>query len=221
MEISRILSRVDHTLLKPDATVSQLETAAADAVFYRTASVCIPAYFVKKAKSIAGGKTKICTVTGFPSGYSSIQTKVFESAEAVENGADEVDTVMNISAFKSGDYGYVLRELGEIRKATEGRILKVIVETALLGDEEILRVCELVVNAKADYIKTSTGFSSRGASLKDIELFKKGTGGLVGIKAAGGIRTFEDATLFLEAGADRLGTSALVNLLKKNNKEVQ
>lgn len=214
MDINKILSHCDHTLLAVDAKWEDIKQICDDGIKYKTASVCIPASFVKQAFEYADGKVKICTVIGFPNGYSTTASKVFEAADAVENGADEVDMVINIGWVKDGKFDDVLNEIKAVKSACKGKILKVIIETCLLTDEEKIKMCRIVTDSGADYIKTSTGFSKGGAIKEDIVLFSKNIGNNVKMKAAGGIRSFEDAEAFLELGCDRLGTSAIVKLAK-------
>lgn len=218
MEIKEILARVDHTILSPTATWDEVKKVLEDAWQMRCASACIPPSHVHKAADYMEGSVKICTVIGFPSGYSTTRTKCYEAAEAVTDGADEVDMVINLGWLKNGEYDRILEEIREIRKAVDkvrpGVILKVIVETCLLTEEEKIRMCEIVSRSGADYIKTSTGFSSGGAAFDDIALMKKHVSGGVKIKAAGGISSLEDAVKFIELGADRLGTSRIVKLVK-------
>ena len=214
MDINKILSHCDHTLLSVDAKWEDIKQICDDGIKYKTASVCIPASFVKQASDYADGKVKICTVIGFPNGYSTTASKVFEAADAVENGADEVDMVINIGWVKDGKFDDVLNEIKAVKAACKGKILKVIIETCLLTEEEKIKMCRIVTDSGADYIKTSTGFSKGGATKEDIVLFSKNIGGRVKMKAAGGIRSFEDAEAFLELGCDRLGTSAIVKLAK-------
>ncbi len=214
MDINKILSHCDHTLLAVDAKWEDIKRICDDGIKYKTASVCIPASFVKQASVYADGKIKICTVIGFPNGYSTTASKVFEAADAVENGADEVDMVINIGWVKDGKFDDVLNEIKAVKAACKGKILKVIIETCLLTDEEKIKMCRIVTDSGADYIKTSTGFSKGGATKEDIILFSKNIGENVKMKAAGGIRSFEDAEAFLELGCDRLGTSAIVKLAK-------
>lgn len=209
-----ILKTVDHTLLKQDATWEDIKQILDDAIEYQTASVCIPASYVKRAKEYAGGRVAICTVIGFPNGYSTTAVKVFETEDAIKNGADEIDMVININELKNKNYQYLLDEINEIKNACGDKILKVIIETCLLTDEEKVKMCEIVTKSKADYIKTSTGFSTGGATLEDIILFRKNVGENIKIKAAGGISTLDDAKLFLENGASRLGTSRIVKIIK-------
>ncbi|MGN0546459.1 MAG: deoxyribose-phosphate aldolase [Acutalibacteraceae bacterium] len=214
MDINKILSHCDHTLLAVDAKWEDIKQICDDGIKYKTASVCIPASFVKQASEYADGKVKICTVIGFPNGYSTTASKVFEAADVVENGADEVDMVINIGWVKDGKFDDVLNEIKAVKAACKGKILKVIIETCLLTDEEKIKMCLIVTDSGADYIKTSTGFSKGGATKEDIILFSKNIGNNVKMKAAGGIRSFEDAEAFLELGCDRLGTSAIVKLAK-------
>lgn len=205
-----ILKKVDHTLLKQTATMKDIEKICDDAIANNTASVCIPPVYVKQAKDYVKGKMKICTVIGFPNGYNTTSTKVFETAQAVKDGADEIDMVINIGKVKENNYEYILNEINEIKEACKGKLLKVIIETCLLTEDEEIKLCEVVSNSKADYIKTSTGFSTAGATLEDIILFKNHVKNGKKIKAAGGIKDFQDAQKFIEAGADRLGTSRLI-----------
>ena len=205
-----ILKKVDHTLLKQTATMKDIEKICDDAIANNTASVCIPPVYVKQAKEYVKGKMKICTVIGFPNGYNTTSTKVFETAQAVKDGADEIDMVINIGKVKENNYEYISNEINKIKEACNGKLLKVIIETCLLTEDEKIKLCEVVSNSKADYIKTSTGFSTAGATLEDIILFKNHVKNGKKIKAAGGIKDFQDAQKFIEAGADRLGTSRLI-----------
>ena len=205
-----ILKKVDHTLLKQTATMKDIEKICDDAIANNTASVCIPPVYVKQAKDYVKGKMKICTVIGFPNGYNTTSTKVFETAQAVKDGADEIDMVINIGKVKENNYEYISNEINKIKEACNGKLLKVIIETCLLTEDEKIKLCEVVSNSKADYIKTSTGFSTAGATLEDIILFKNHVKNGKKIKAAGGIKDFQDAQKFIEAGADRLGTSRLI-----------
>lgn len=205
-----ILKKVDHTLLKQIATMKDIEKICDDAIANNTASVCIPPVYVKQAKEYVKGKMKICTVIGFPNGYNTTSTKVFETAQAVKDGADEIDMVINIGKVKENNYEYISNEINKIKEACNGKLLKVIIETCLLTENEKIKLCEVVSNSKADYIKTSTGFSTAGATLEDIILFKNHIKNGKKIKAAGGIKDFQDAQKFIEAGADRLGTSRLI-----------
>lgn len=205
-----ILKKVDHTLLKQISTMEDIKKLCDDAIKFNTASVCIPPCYVKEAKEYVGDKMKICTVIGFPNGYNLTSVKMFETEEAIKDGADEIDMVINIGKLKEKNYNYILNEINVIKTKCNGKILKVIIETCLLTEEEKIKMCEIVSTSDADYIKTSTGFSTGGATLEDIELFKKHIKNNKKIKAAGGIKGFEDAEKFIEAGADRLGTSKLV-----------
>ncbi len=217
MDIKEILNHCDHTLLKQEATWDQIKEIADDAIKYNTASICIPPCYIKRAKEYAGDKVKLCTVIGFPNGNMTTATKVFETKDALANGADEIDMVINIGELRAKNYDYVLNEIKEIKAACGDNILKVIIETCLLTDEEKIKMCELVTEAKADYIKTSTGFSTAGATFEDIELFSKHIGPDVKMKAAGGIGSIADAEKFMELGADRLGTSRVVKIVKDEN----
>ena len=205
-----ILKKVDHTLLKQTSTWEDIKKLCDDAIKCNTASVCIPPCFVKQAKEYVGDKMKICTVIGFPNGYNLTKVKMYETEKAVEDGADEIDMVINVGKLKEKNYDYILNEINGIKSKCNGRILKVIIETCLLTEEEKIKMCEIVSQSDADYIKTSTGFSTDGATLEDIELFKKHMKNGKKIKAAGGIKNFDDAEEFVKAGADRLGTSRLV-----------
>lgn len=214
MEQKDILCKVDHTLLLQTSTWGQIQSLCDDAIHYGTASVCIPPCYVKQTKEYVQGRMPICTVIGFPNGNHTTAVKVFETKDAVANGADEIDMVINIGMVKAGKYDAILSEINEVKEACSGRILKVIIETCLLTDEEKIRMCEIVTESNADYIKTSTGFSTSGATFADIELFAAHVGSQVKIKAAGGIASMEDAERFIELGADRLGTSRIVRLMK-------
>ena len=214
MKLSEILSKCDHTLLAQTATWDDIKAICDDGIKFSTASVCIPAAYVKQAKEYVGEKLQICTVIGFPNGYSTTATKVFECRDAIENGADEIDTVINIGFLKSARYGEILDELKALKEACGEKILKVIIETCLLTDEEKIKMCEIVTEAGADYIKTSTGFSTGGATREDVALFAAHVGENVRIKAAGGIASLEDAEDFIKLGADRLGTSRVVKIAK-------
>ena len=209
-----ILSKTDHTLLKQTSTWEQIKVICDDGMAHETASVCIPPSFVKRAKEYVGDKLPICTVIGFPNGYMTTAVKVFETKDAIENGADEIDMVINVGDVKEGAYDRVLEEIKAIKAACNGKILKVIIETCLLTEEEKIKMCEIVTESGADFIKTSTGFSTGGATPQDVELMAKYVGKDVQIKAAGGISTTEDAVTFIELGAARLGTSRLIPLLK-------
>ena len=214
MEIKEILSKVDHTLLAQGATWADIKAICDDGMKYETASVCIPASFVKQAKEYCGERLAICTVIGFPNGYSTTATKVFETADAVKNGADEIDMVINIGWLKDKKYGDLLAEINAIKDACDGKILKVIIETCLLTDEEKIKMCEIVSESRADYIKTSTGFSTAGATRHDVEIFAANVTNGTLIKAAGGIASIADAEDFIALGASRLGTSRIVKIVK-------
>lgn len=209
-----ILSKVDHTLLKQTATWEQIKIICDEGVENHTASVCIPPCFVKQAKEYVGDKVLVCTVIGFPNGNMTTAAKVFETEDAVKNGADEIDMVINIGDVKAGNYEKVLREIQEIKSACSGKLLKVIIETCLLTDEEKIKMCKVVTESGAEYIKTSTGFSAYGATFEDVKLMREHVGTDIKVKAAGGISSVEDAERFIELGADRLGTSRLIALLK-------
>lgn len=214
MDINNILSHVDHTLLIQDATLNQIKELCNDAIKYRVASVCIAPSFVKATKDYVGDKMSVCTVIGFPNGYNTTEVKCFETKNAVVNGADEIDMVINIGWVKSGDFDLILNEINAVKNACDGRILKVIIETCLLTNDEKIKLCDIVSKSDADYIKTSTGFSTGGATTDDLRLITDNIYGDLKIKAAGGIATICDAQTFLELGADRLGTSRIVKLLK-------
>ena len=215
MNTSDVLKIVDHTLLAQTATWAQIKEILDDAMKYHTASACIPAAYVKQAAEYVQGKLPICTVIGFPNGYSTTETKVFEAKNAIENGASEIDMVINIGFLKDGRYEEVEEEIRKIHEACGGKILKVIIETCLLTDEEKIKMCELVTKAGAEFIKTSTGFSTAGATFADVKLMKEHVGEGVKVKAAGGISSFDDAEEFMRLGADRLGTSRLVKIMKQ------
>lgn len=212
-----ILAIVDHTLLLQTATWEEIKGICDDGMKYETASVCIPTCYVKPAKEYMGDKCKVCTVIGFPNGNYTTATKVFETKDAVANGADEIDMVINVGMLKAKEYDYVLNEIKAIKEACDGRILKVIIETCLLTDEEKVKMCEIVTASGADFIKTSTGFSTAGATFADVELFAKHIGPNVKIKAAGGISSMADAEKFIELGASRLGTSRIVKIVKNQD----
>ncbi len=214
MNINEILSKVDHTLLSQNATWEEIKAICDDGIKYQTASVCIPASFVKQSKEYVGDNLAICTVIGFPNGYSTTATKVFETADAVKNGADEIDMVINVGWLKDKKYNDILNEINDIKDACNGKLLKVIIETCLLTDDEKIKMCEIISESDADYIKTSTGFSTAGATKHDIELFARYTTNGKKIKAAGGISTIEDAEDFINLGASRLGTSRIVKIVK-------
>lgn len=214
-----ILAIVDHTLLLQTATWEEIKAICDDGIKYETASVCIPTCYVKQAKEYMGDKCKVCTVIGFPNGNYTTAAKVFETKDAVANGADEIDMVINIGMLKAKEYDYVLNEIKAIKEACDGRVLKVIIETCLLTDEEKIKMCEIVTASGADFIKTSTGFSTAGATFADVELFAKHVGPNVKIKAAGGISSMADAEKFIELGASRLGTSRIVKIVKNEQCE--
>lgn len=213
-EIKEILAICDHTLLLQASTWEEIKGICDDAMKYHTASVCIPPCFVKQAAEYMQGKIPVCTVIGFPNGNHTTACKVFETKDAVANGADEIDMVINVGMLKAKEYDYVLNEIKAIKDACQSRVLKVIIETCLLTDEEKIKMCEIVTESGADFIKTSTGFSTAGATFADIELFAKHVGEGVKIKAAGGISSIADAEKFMELGADRLGTSRIVKIVK-------
>ena len=215
MELNEILSKVDHTLLAQTATWQEIRAICDDGMKYHTASVCIPASYVKQAAEYVDGKLTICTVIGFPNGYSTTASKCFEATDAVHNGAEEIDMVINIGWVKDQRWDDLLEEIKAVKQHCEGRLLKVIIETCLLTDEEKIKMCEIVSDSGADYIKTSTGFSTAGATFHDVELFAKHVKPGVKIKAAGGISSLEDAEKFIELGASRLGTSRVVKIVKK------
>ena len=218
MELSQILAKCDHTLLAQTATWADIRAVCDDGLKYHTASVCIPASFVKQAKEYVGGKLPICTVIGFPNGYATTASKCFMASDAVDNGADEVDMVINIGWAKEGRFDAVRDEIAAVKKACKGRLLKVIIETCLLTDEEKIALCKAVSDSGADYIKTSTGFSTGGATFHDVELFAAHVAPHVKIKAAGGISSLADAEEFIRLGASRLGTSRIVKLAKAMEK---
>lgn len=217
MEKKEILRRVDHTLLGVTATWEEIREILDDAMKYETASACIPAAYVKEAAEYVSGKLPICTVIGFPNGYNTTAVKVFETKDAIANGAEEIDMVLNVGALKGKRYQEVEDEIRVIHEACDGKILKVIIETCLLTEEEKIKACEIVTNAGAEYIKTSTGFSNGGATFEDVALMRKYVGKDVKIKAAGGIASFDDAEKFVSLGADRLGTSRLIKIMKNED----
>jgi deoxyribose-phosphate aldolase len=221
MELKEILSKVDHTLLAVDCTWEQIKTICDDGMTYGTASVCIPAAYVRRAKEYVGDRLKICTVIGFPNGYATPEAKAYEAFDAVQNGADEIDMVICVGALKDGLDGLIEEEIRLVKKHCDGRLLKVIIETCLLTEDEKIRMCGIVSRAGADYIKTSTGFSKGGATREDVALMKAHVAPHVKIKAAGGISSLQDAEDFLALGADRLGTSRIVKIVKnqKENKD--
>lgn len=213
MKTEHIISKIDHTILKVDATWADVKRICDEAKKYKTASVCIQPCFVKKSKEYLNGEVPVCTVIGFPNGYMTTESKVFETEDAVRNGADEIDMVINITAVKEGNFEFVLNEIKQVRNACKGKILKVIIETCLLNEEEKIKMCEIVSESGADYIKTSTGFSKYGATREDVALLKKYSYGIK-VKAAGGIKSVEDAVDFINLGADRLGTSSLLKMME-------
>ncbi|HIX51539.1 MAG TPA: deoxyribose-phosphate aldolase [Candidatus Lachnoclostridium stercoripullorum] len=215
MDKREILKRLDHTLLKQDAVWEQIKEICDEGMKYGVASVCIPPSFVRRAAEYMGGRLPVCTVIGFPNGYATTAVKVFETEDAVRNGADEIDMVIDIGMVKERDYGGVLEEIRAVRRACQGKILKVIIETCLLTDEEKVEMCRVVTESGADYIKTSTGFASGGATFADVKLMREHVGAQVKVKAAGGISSAADAERFIELGADRLGTSRLIRLLEE------
>ncbi len=215
MTTEEILRKVDHTLLAQAATWEEIRGILDDAMKYHTASACIPPSYVKRAAEYVNGRLPICTVIGFPNGYSTTTTKVFETKDAVADGASEIDMVLNIGFLKDRRYDEIEAEIRAVHEACGGRILKVIIETCLLTDEEKIKMCELVTKAGAEFIKTSTGFSKAGATFADVKLMKEHVGPGVKVKAAGGISSFDDAEKFIELGADRLGTSRLVKIIKQ------
>ena len=218
MDIKYILNHCDHTLLSQGATWSEIRSIIDDGITYNTASVCIPPSFVKRASEYAAGRVAICTVIGFPNGYATKEVKCFEARQAVHNGADEIDMVINIGDLKDKNYDEILEEINEIKQNCLGKILKVIIETCLLTEEEKIKMCEIVSKSDADFIKTSTGFSTGGATKEDIALFAKHVTNGKKIKAAGGIGSLEDAEDFLNLGAERLGTSRIVKIVKQNGR---
>lgn len=214
MNINDILSKVDHTLLSPNATWDEIRAVCDDGIKYGTASVCIPASYVKAAKEYVGDGLAICTVIGFPCGYSTSEVKCFEAENAVKNGADEIDMVINIGHAKDNRYDDILAEINAVKASCRGKLLKVIIETCLLTDDEKIKMCEIVSESDADYIKTSTGFSTGGATAHDVALFAENVKNGLKIKAAGGISSIADAEEFIKLGADRLGTSRIVKIVK-------
>ncbi len=217
MDKKEILKIVDHTLLTQSATWEEIRQILDDAMAYKTASACIPAAYVKQAVEYVDGKLPICTVIGFPNGYHTTAVKVFETKDAIANGAQEIDMVINIGYLKDKRYREIEEEIRQIHEACDGKILKVIIEACLLTEEEKIKMCEIVTNAGAEFIKTSTGFSTSGATFADVALMKAHVGKGVKVKAAGGISSFEDAQEFIKLGADRLGTSRLVKIMKKTD----
>lgn len=217
MNIQDIMNKVDHTLLGQAATWEEIRQILDDAMKYETASACIPASYVKQAAEYVQGKLPICTVIGFPNGYSTTATKVFETKDAITNGAAEIDMVINVGMLKDQRYEELEEEIRQIHEACDGKILKVIIETCLLTNEEKIKMCEIVTKAGAEFIKTSTGFSTAGATFDDVALMRKHVGPEVQVKAAGGISSFDDAEKFVELGAARLGTSRLVKIMKNSD----
>jgi len=216
MEQSKILKTVDHTMLIQSATWEDIKTLCDDAIKYNTASVCIPPSFVKQAKEYVKDKMRICTVIGFPNGYNTAAVKVFETIDAIKRGADEIDMVINIGDLKQKKYAEIEQEIKDVKAACGKKILKVIIETCLLTDEEKIAMCKIVTKAGADFIKTSTGFSKSGATLEDIKLFSENIGKNVKMKAAGGIRSLKDAEDYINLGCSRLGTSSIVKIIKES-----
>jgi len=214
MEQKEILSKVDHTLLAQTATWEEIKVICDDAMAYQTASVCIPPSYVKQAAEYLGDKMPVCTVIGFPNGYNTTAVKIFETADAVKNGAEEIDMVINLGWVKEGRYDLVKEEIQAVKKACGGKLLKVIIETCLLTEEEKIRMCRTVTESDAEYIKTSTGFSTHGATIDDVKLMREHTGSDKKVKAEGGISSFADGEAFVKLGADRLGTSRLVKAAK-------
>lgn len=216
MNVNEIMKHVDHTLLSQSASWEEIQVICDDAVKYGTASVCIPPSYVKRAAEYLGGRIPVCTVIGFPNGYATTAVKCFEAEDAIRQGADEIDMVINVGDVKNGRFDLVEEEIHKIKAVCGDHVLKVIVETCLLTEEEKIEMCHVVASAGADFIKTSTGFSTGGATFEDIALFAEHTEGKIGMKAAGGIKSFEDAERFLSLGATRLGTSRLVSILKNS-----
>lgn len=219
MNTAEILKHVDHTLLKPIATWEDIQKICDESIEYNTASICIPSCYISRINEKYGDKVNICTVVGFPLGYSTTEAKVLEAKQAIENGANEIDMVINISDVKNGDYDKVTAEIKALKEAVGDKILKVIIETCYLTEEEKIAMCKSVTDAGADYIKTSTGFGTGGATIEDIKLFKQHIGPNVKIKAAGGVKTVEDLEMFITEGCKRIGTSSAINLIK--GKEAQ
>ena len=217
MDMSEILKKVDHTVLGQASTWSDIKALCDDGIKYNCASVCIPPAYVKQAKEYVGDKLTVCTVIGFPNGYNTTACKVFETEDAVKNGADEIDMVINIGMLKDKRYDDVLNEIKAIKAACHGKLLKVIIETCLLTDEEKIKMCHIVSDSGADYIKTSTGFSTGGATREDIKLFAENVAPHLKIKAAGGIASIKDAEDFINLGASRLGTSRIVKIVKNES----
>ncbi len=220
MDINEILKAVDHTLLSQTATWEEIKAICDDAKKYKTASACIPPSFVKRAKQYVGDELKICTVIGFPNGYNTTKAKCFETEDAINNGADEIDMVINLGLVKEGKYSEVLEEIRAVKKACKGKLLKVIIETCLLTNEEKAELTRIVGESGAEFIKTSTGFSKAGATFEDVKIFAENINECLKIKAAGGISSLEDAEKFLELGAQRLGTSRIVKIVKEEQNEL-
>lgn len=214
MEKTFIFEKVDHTLLTQTATWEEIKQICDDAIIYQVASVCIPPSYVKRVKEYVGDRMKVCTVIGFPNGYNTTAVKVYETKDAIANGADEIDMVINLGLVKDKEYDLILEEIKKLKAACGDKVLKVIIETCLLTEEEKIKMCDVVTRSGADFIKTSTGFSKSGATFEDVELFAKHVSSSVKIKAAGGISSFEDAEKFIGLGASRLGTSRIVKLAK-------
>ena len=221
MDIKEILSKVDHTILAPDATWEQVKQVCDDAIKYHTASVCISPRFVKQAKEYVGDKMKVCTVISFPKGDDPLEEKVKETDQAVKDGADELDMVINVGLLKAKKYDEVKNEIDEVEAACRGKLLKVIIETCLLTDDEIIKMCHIVSDTKAAYIKTSTGFSTGGATPEAVKLMVENVGPYTKVKAAGGIKTLEDAGMYIKLGASRLGTSRVVAIVKQQEAEAK
>lgn len=219
MTNQEVLKKVDHTLLKQTATQEQIMQLCDEAVAYSVASVCIPPSFVSAVKQRYGDKLSVCTVVGFPNGYNTTETKVFETTDAIKNGADEIDMVINVGWAQEERYDLIEQEISAVRQVTKGRVLKVIVETCFLTTRQKIKLCKVVADAKADFIKTSTGFGSGGATRQDVELFKKHIGDDVKIKASGGIKTLSDAQDFLNLGCERLGASSIVAEVKRQQSQ--
>ena len=217
MNQKKVLDIVDHTLLGVTATWEEIKVILDDGIKYGCASACIPAAYVKEAVEYVDGKLPICTVIGFPNGYNTTAVKIFETKDAIANGAEEIDMVINVGALKNKRYQEIEDEIRQIHEACDGKILKVIIETCLLSEEEKIKMCEIVTNAGAEYIKTSTGFSTDGATFDDVALMRKYIGKDIKVKAAGGISSFDDADKFMDLGADRLGTSRLVKIMKNTD----
>ncbi len=215
MDIKEILSAVDHTMLSPTATWEEIRGLCDEGIKYNTASVCIPPSYVKRAKEYVGDSIKICTVIGFPNGYSTTSVKAYEASAALDDGADEIDMVINIGDLKNKEYDNIKSEIRKLKNICKSKILKVIIETCALDTDEKINMCRIVTESGADFIKTSTGFGKGGATFDDIVLFKKYVGPNVRIKAAGGISSIADAEKFMELGADRLGTSRIVKIVKE------